>query len=89
MAAAAVELAQSYQKHGSRERWMYWLYAVGGVSSIIALILSAAASDLIHAVIFASLTLISIVQLTLNPALRPKSVALSLEASRHVVAQGG
>jgi hypothetical protein len=89
MAAAAVELAQSYQQHGRRERWLYWTFVTGGIGSIVALILSTAAADLLHAVIFASLTLMSIVHLALNPAIRPKSVARSLEASRQVVVQGG
>lgn len=88
MAPAAVELAQSYQQHGRRERWLYWFYAVGGIVAIIGAIFCAIDGNLLMVAVFALLTSISVSNLALNPVTRPKRVARSLAASRNLTAQG-
>lgn len=87
MAAAAIELAESYQRQRNTKllRWLIPVIVVGagGVA-----ILGAVTGDMLQAVVFGAMALVNLGHLALNPASRPKSVARSLEASRQLVAQG-
>jgi hypothetical protein len=88
IAAAAVELAESYQ-HPRLMRWLCWLAAVISVGAMSLAIISAVDGDLLRAVVLALVALTNIGHLAFNPATRPKNAARSLEASRRIVAQGG
>ena len=88
LAAAAVELAERYERRGQM-KWLRWLLPPFTVGAIIAAILTAIEGDLYSAVTWGASALLCAGQLALNPEARPKSVAQSLEASRRVVAQGG
>jgi len=89
MAAAAIELAESYRGHGrayaTLSRWLPFVTVV--VFGAIA-IPAAVNGDMAMAVVVVLLILGSVGHLILNPALRPKNVARSLEASKRVVASG-
>lgn len=88
LAAAAIELAESFrhQRSGGRLRWFAIL--VGIVVAVVA-VLGAMAGDPLTAVVFGLAALVNIGQMAINPRFRPKSVARSLEASRAAVAEGG
>jgi len=89
MAAAAVELAESYQRHGrSYKTLMRWLPAALVVVFSCVALLRAVEGDTLMAIIYASVVLTNIGHLAFNPATRPNNVARSLEASRRVVASG-
>jgi small-conductance mechanosensitive channel len=81
MAAAAVELAESYQRqrHTSLLRWL--IPAVIVVCTVVA-ILGALGGEILVAVVFGLSAVVNVAHLALNPAMRPKSVARSLDASR-------
>ena len=89
MAAAAVELAESYQRKGRGELTLHRFLAVTLIIAGLALaILAAADGDALLMSAMALVALTSVVQLIFNPMLRPKNVARSLEASRRVSAAG-
>jgi hypothetical protein len=85
MAAAAVELAERYQRRGRGEPTLYRFLAIALIFVGVALAVLAAAEG--HALVMSSMALIAlsnIGQLVFNPMLRPRNVARSLEASRRV-----
>lgn len=88
MAAAAVELAENYQRQGYM-RWLRWGTPVVVLGALFVAILDATDGDLLGAILFALLAVVNLSHLALNPATRPKSVARSLEASRQVLAADG
>ena len=90
MAAAAVELAESYQRQSRTSaaliRWAPAAVIVGlGYLTIPA----AVEGDALMAILYALIVLANVAHLIFNPATRPKNVARSLEVSRRVVASGG
>lgn len=88
LAAAAIELAESYQRQRSAG-WLRWLALVVAVAATFAAVLTAVDGELLQAGVLALVALVNIGHLALNPATRPKSVARSLEASRQLLAQAG
>jgi hypothetical protein len=83
MAAAAVELAESYQRKGRGERTLHRFLAIALILVGVALaILAAADGDALLMSAMALIALTNVAQLVFNPMLRPKNVARSLEASR-------
>jgi predicted nucleic acid-binding Zn ribbon protein len=85
MAAAAVELAERYQRKGRNESTLYRFLAIALILVGVALAILAAVEG--HALVMGSMALIALTnvgQLVFNPMLRPKNVARSLEASRRV-----
>lgn len=88
MAAAAIELAERYQRR-DHTRLLGW-----GMASLLVcfsglLIWAAIGGNTREIVISGAWILIAAVHLAFNPETRPKSVARSLEASRQIVAHGG
>ncbi len=88
MAAAAVALAEGYQRQGHMGS-LRWLATAIVVLMVPAAIYVALEGDALKAVLWGSLALSNAAQLMFNPAMRPKSVARSLEASRRVIAPSG
>lgn len=88
MAAAAIELAERYQR-GRYLRSLLWLALVVFVSTTLAAFLGTLNGDPSTAAIFGLAALTNFLHLMFNPALRPRSVARSLEASRQVVIHRG
>jgi hypothetical protein len=90
MAAAAIELAESYQGHGQTyaalARWLPFVMVA--VFSAIA-IPAAVDGDVLMTVVVVLLILGSVGHLVFNPALRPKNVARSREASQRILTSGG
>ena len=87
LAAAAVELAESY-RHQSRAQaaFMRWAPVLTAVVLSVLTIPAALAGDLPMAIAFFLVVLCSIAYIALDPVARPKNVARSLEASRQVAA---
>jgi site-specific recombinase len=89
MAAAAVELAESYQGHGqiyaALARWLPFVMMV--VFSAIA-IPAAVNGDVAMTIGVAVLIVGSVGHLVFNPVLRPKNVARSRKDSQRVLASG-
>lgn len=89
MAAAAVELAESYQRRGrvapTLLRWLAIAVILGGVAVAI---LSAANGDALLTITMALVVLTNVAHLAFNPMIRPQNVARSLEASRRVSVAG-
>jgi hypothetical protein len=90
MAAAAVELAESYQRReggtSTLFRWMAILFVLtAGVLGVLA----AVDGDALLIIAMALIVLTNIAHLAFNPAARPQNVARSLEASRQVMAAAG
>lgn len=88
MAAAAVEVGESYERGGSANsaliRWMpVFLIVCNGFLLITAVI----DGDQVKLVLSALIVLVSTVDLALNPMARPKNLARSVEAARWVVPQ--
>ncbi len=85
-AAAAVELAEVYQRQG-RSRWRpgrrYALFVA--VACGAAAILFATGGELAQALFLAAAALTNLAALAVSPRLRPDMVARSLEASKAVV----
>lgn len=85
MAAAAVELAESYQRRGrvapTLFRWLAIAVILGGVAAGV---LSAADGDALLTITMALVVLTNVAHLAFNPMIRPRNVARSLEASRQV-----
>lgn len=89
-AAAAAELAESYQRQGRTfMKLMRWLSATGVVVFGAAAIFMAIDGDALKAILYALLALTNVAHLMYNPAVRPQNVARSLEASRQVIASDG
>jgi hypothetical protein len=87
MAAAAVELAERYQRReGGTSALFRWLaillvLAAGGLG-----VLAALDGDAVLTIAMALIVLTNVAHLTFNPAARPENVTRSLEASRQVSA---
>ena len=90
MAVAAVELAESYRGRGRVHAMLIRWAPVAMVVVLGVITISAAVGgDAAMAVFSVLLILGGIGHLMFNPALRPKNVERSLEASRQVVARLG
>ncbi len=90
MAAAAVELAERYQRRGRGDATLYRWLAIALILVGVALaILAAADGDALVTSAMALIALTNVAHLAFNPVLRPKNVARSLEASRRVSVAGG
>lgn len=88
MAAAAVELAESYQSRG-REVPLHRGVAIVLILVGLALaVLAAADGDALVMSAMGLLVLSNVAQFAFNPMTRPNNVARSLEASRRVSAAG-
>jgi hypothetical protein len=88
MAAAAIALAESYQRQGHMGlvRWG----TVAMVVLMVPLAVHAAISgDALEAILWGLTALGNAAHLTFNPATQPKSMARSLEASRRIAAPSG
>jgi len=89
MAAAAVELAERYQRKGRGEPTLHRFLAITLIVAGVALaILAAADGDALLMSGMALIALTNVAQMVFNPMLRPKNVTRSLEASRRVSAAG-
>jgi Flp pilus assembly protein TadB len=89
MASAAVELAESYQRRGRGNATLHRSLAIALVIVGVALaIVAAAGGDALVMCAMALIALTNLAQLAFNPALRPKNVDRSLEASRRVSGAG-
>jgi hypothetical protein len=89
MAAAAVELAERYQRRERGEPTLYRFLAIALILVGVALaILAAADGDALVMSAMALITLTNVAQLAFNPLLRPKNVARSLEVSRRASVAG-
>lgn len=89
MAAAAVELAESYQGEGqSTTRLERWLSVFLAVSFGILTILAAVEGDQLSLIIYAFTALGWALNFMSNPATWPKNMAKSLEASRRIPSGG-
>lgn len=90
MAAAAVELAERYQRKGRGESTLYRFLAIALILIGVAFaILAAADGDIAVMIAPALVALTNAAHLAFNPMLRPKNVARSLETSRRVSATSG
>jgi hypothetical protein len=90
MAAAAIELAESYQGQGpGRATLARWLPAVVIVVCGAGAILLAVGGDALAAILNALIVLINVGALIFNPMTRPRNVARSLEAARRISAAEG
>jgi hypothetical protein len=88
-AAAAVELAESYQRQRRRDgAFLFWLPVALIVGAGCLAVLDAVEGDLLRVITFALVVLSGIEQLMFNPITRPKNMARALEASRRIVASG-
>lgn len=87
LAAAAVELAESYRHQGwVQAAFMRWTPVVTAIILSVLTIPAAIGGDLPMAVAFFLVALCSIAYMVFDPAAKPKNVARSLEASRQVAA---
>jgi hypothetical protein len=85
LAAAAVELAESYRDQSrAQAAFMRWAPVFTAVILSALTIPAAIGGDLPMAIAFFLVALCSIAYIAFDPAARPKNVARSLEASRHV-----
>jgi hypothetical protein len=88
-AAAAVELAESYQRQRRRNgAFLSWLPVALIILSGCFAVIDAVEGDLLGVITFALIVLGSIGQLMFNPITRPKNMARALEASRRIAAAG-
>lgn len=89
MAVAAIELAESYRRRGrvyaTVTRWLPVVMVVVFSSITIP---AAIGGDVEMAILFGLFVLGSIGHLVFNPALRPKNIVRSLEASQQVLTPG-
>jgi hypothetical protein len=86
MAAAAVELAESYERQSRAFRELArWLPVILVVSATYIAVSAAIEGDQLGLILNMLIALTGAGQLMLNPAARPKNTARSLEASRRVV----
>jgi hypothetical protein len=87
--AAAVELAESYQrKNRTFVTWMRWLPAIMIIFGGIGVVLDALEGDYLGSIFYVLFALIGIVHLMINPVTRPKNMARSLNRSRLIVSAG-
>lgn len=90
MAAAAVELAESYHCRGRAcKAFSRWVPVVTAVWIFTRTIPGAIEGGVGDAILVAVVILGAAGHLVLNPAMRPRNVARSLEASRRVVSLAG
>lgn len=90
MATAAIELAESYQRRSqSNTEQTRWLKLVFAATALAVALLGAIHGDPLGVAAFGLIALVNVGDLALNPAMRPKRVARSLEASRRLAGQGG
>lgn len=89
LAAAAVELAENYQRKGAATPTLFRGLAIVLILAAAALgILAATDGDIAVMSAMALIMLTNLGHLAFNPAARPQSVGRSLEASRRISAQG-
>lgn len=87
LAAAAVELAESYRHQGrAQAALMRWGPVLTAVILSALTIPAAIGGDLPMAIVFFLVALCGVAYIVLDPAAKPKNVARSLEASRQVTA---
>jgi len=88
-AAAAIELAERYQREGRvYMTLMRWLPGAMVVVFGFVAIPAAIHGDKGMAIVYALIVLVSVWHLTSNPATRPKKMAQSLEAARRRISSG-
>lgn len=89
-AAAAVELAERYQRreHGAPPLFR-WLAIMLALAALALGVLAAIKGDVALTTAMVLILLTNVAHLALNPAARPQKVARSLEASRQVSAAAG
>lgn len=88
-AAAAVELAESYQRQNrTLTGVMRWLPAVIIIVGGVGVVLDALDEDYLGSILYVLLALIGITHFMINPATRPKNRIRSLEKSRLVASAG-
>jgi hypothetical protein len=88
MATAAVELAESYRRKGRNPALHRFLAITLVLVGVGLAALAATDGKLLVMSSMALVALTNVGQLALNPMLRPKNVARSLEASRRVLIAG-
>jgi hypothetical protein len=87
MAAATVELAESYERHKRLYMGvMRWLPLLMLVLIGYPALREAIEGNVAMAIVFALIVLFSVGQLLLSPTMRPKKMVRSLKASRRIVA---
>lgn len=84
MAPAAIELAESYQRHRGETALMRWfpffMIAAAGFFAVS----YAIDGDKLGLIVNAVIVLANVAQLFFNPASRPRNLTRSLEASRRI-----
>jgi len=88
MVAAAVALAEGYQRQGYM-RAGRWMAIVVVILMVPGAIYAAIDGDTLRAVLWGLIALVNAAHLMFNPATQPKSVARSLEASRRIIVPSG
>lgn len=89
MAAAAVELGESYRRRDRNNfAWMRWGPTILVIGFGAATIFAVAKGDALMAILDALIVLGWVGHLMFNPMFRPRSVARSLEASKRVITSG-
>jgi hypothetical protein len=87
MAAAAVELAERYQRReGGTSTLFRWMAILLVLAAAGLGVLAVVKGDVVLTIAMALLLLSNVAHLAWNPAARPENVARSLEASREVLA---
>jgi hypothetical protein len=90
MATAAVELAESYQRQSRAYiALMRWFPAFMVVGLGYVTISHAVDGDTSLVIVYSLIVALSALHLLFNPAVRPKNMGRSLEASRRVVTSSG
>jgi hypothetical protein len=86
MTAAAIELAEKYQRQNRENLGLLrWGPVALGIAFVALSIWAATTGDLLNATFWALIALGNLGQLLLNPLTQPKNVARALAASRRVV----
>jgi len=89
LAAATVELAESYQRQMRRYRGVgRWFPGALGIAFSILALLNGLQGDKVSVVLYALIALGNFAHYAFNPVTRPKNVARSLAASEDVLATG-
>jgi uncharacterized membrane protein YfcA len=89
MVAAAVELAESYQRRGRiSPTLLRWLAIAVILGAVLVAILAAADGDTPATITMVLVALTNVAHLVFNPMNRPKNVARSLEASKRISLAG-
>jgi hypothetical protein len=90
MATAVIESAESYRGRGRvYSEAIRWTPIITGLFLFAMTIPGAIKGDTANTILLVLVVFGCVMQLMFNPAVRPKNVARSLEASRRVVASGG